>query len=656
MQKRLHTPEELTHSIPSYIHTEMPQQHAEFFSGLAYLPICTVDKLGRPWASILTTQSESEVSTGIKLLEPGVIKLSSHMSSDDPFFRALKHANEEVADTPLLFAGVGVDFSNRRRNKLAGKITSIDLSENGRVSLQLNSDEHLGNCPKYITIRDLSPQHRDPELAFDNFDSFEEPLSAEAKTLINQASTVFLATKHVPNSFDDNTDQADMGLNHRGGAPGFVRAYEEPTTPDIDNGLVKSYLVLPDFSGNRFYQSLGNIESSQLTGMAFPNFLTGDMLYVTGVAENLFDADAQALMPRVSLLTRVRITGAVLIRGALGLRLESDEQLSPYNPPVRYLRRELDKIGHANGSIIIESEHTRVKLVSVKKNTSRVSTFRFELVKPIDSPLPGGFGVLDFSELLSTGYSHMNEANPQAVNEDYIRTWTLSSAPQFDLQRHRFKPVNHIDITVKHQEKGLVSNFLHKNALALMGEHEPMIRLKGIGGNFSCFDFAKEGSAPVVPEKMLWLAGGVGITPFMSMWNALLTMGEAYFDSMNPVSIDILLVFIGRGDDVAILRHFLSDVGPATHSVKMKVIAYQSDGDRPQSDCAEIDSLKHDFPNANLTTYKRRMDITELSDLDGLFDLETFICGPEALMNSASKWLESQSKGRQRIHLESYVF
>ena len=63
-----------------------------------------------------------------------------------------------------------------------------------------------------------------------------------------------------------------MGVNHRGGAPGFVRVYEEN-----DGDAVTTYLVLPDHSGNRFYQSLGNIETDPQVGLVFHGFHHGPM-------------------------------------------------------------------------------------------------------------------------------------------------------------------------------------------------------------------------------------------------------------------------------------------------------------------------------------------------------------------------------------------
>ena len=104
-------------------------------------------------------------------------------------------------------------------------------------------------------------------------------------------------------------------------------------------------MVLPDFSGNRFYQSLGNVESDGVAGLLVADFTRGDLLQLTGTAENLYGADAAAVMPRVTLALRIRVTGAVLMQGGLNLEMASEEVMSPYNPPVRYLASEIKGMG-----------------------------------------------------------------------------------------------------------------------------------------------------------------------------------------------------------------------------------------------------------------------------------------------------------------------
>lgn len=98
-------------------------------------------------------------------------------------------------------------------------------------------------------------------------------------------------------------------------------------------------VVVPDYSGNRLMTSLGNIAVTPLAGLAFPDFASGDVLYLTGEAETLFDDEAEAIMPRMRRVTCVKVTGAVFIKGALPFRQDGVDP-SPYNLPVRYLATE----------------------------------------------------------------------------------------------------------------------------------------------------------------------------------------------------------------------------------------------------------------------------------------------------------------------------
>ena len=116
-------------------------------------------------------------------------------------------------------------------------------------------------------------------------------------------------------------------------------------------------------------------------------------------------------MPRVSLLTRIKLTGAVFVKNGLNLKLTSEEQFSPYNPLVKHSRQDLEQMGYA--IIALDSTATNTAtLVSTQALSDSIKTFNFKLSSPINVPLPGGFGVFDFSDILDVGYSHMNEANP----------------------------------------------------------------------------------------------------------------------------------------------------------------------------------------------------------------------------------------------------
>jgi hypothetical protein len=70
-------------------------------------------------------------------------------------------------------------------------------------------------------------------------------------------------------------------MSHRGGRPGFVRV-------DAD------VLTIPDFRGNRYFNTLGNMLAYPRAAMLFLDFTTGDLLHLQGAAEVSWDGEAEA--------------------------------------------------------------------------------------------------------------------------------------------------------------------------------------------------------------------------------------------------------------------------------------------------------------------------------------------------------------------------
>ena len=100
------------------------------------------------------------------------------------------------------------------------------------------------NCPKYINVRDLAPQSRiSPVILYQRPQLTEDDrLSDDAISLIHSADTVFIGTSYVASERNRDTFPSHLGMNQRGGRPGFVRVVPS------DGRTV----VLPDFSGKRF--------------------------------------------------------------------------------------------------------------------------------------------------------------------------------------------------------------------------------------------------------------------------------------------------------------------------------------------------------------------------------------------------------------------
>jgi ferredoxin-NADP reductase len=450
----------------------------------------------------------------------------------------------------------------------------------------------------------LEYHKRHSQIGVDHRNSDNVVLNQECRDIINQASTIFLATRHT-SSIPDNT--SDLGLNHRGGPPGFVRAYEE-------NG--NSYIVIPDFSGNRFYQSLGNIEGDKVAGVTFPCFSTGDMLYVTGIAENIYDDEAERVMPRVTLITRIKLTGHVWIKEALNLKLIGPEQYSPYNPPVRYLAAELEKMGKPT-----KPANTEAILVDIKKLTQHISRFTFELQEKTFFK-PGGFVIFDFSHLIQRTYRHMNNDNPQSVNDDYVRTWTISSSSPFDPETNNFQATNKLSCTIKHVPKGVMSSLLHSR---FVGQQPPLsIKFVGVGGDFTCFDIFNQ-----APEKLLFIAGGVGFTPFLAMFEAL---------TQTKQKVDIVILFACRGDEIHLLDDFISS--PIVSSVSV----FDSTG------------VNASIKSESLNIYNRRIQSSDLINVPDVINRPAYICGPGQFMTDTSLWLKEAGVKPNQIKKESFLF
>ena len=98
-----------------------------------------------------------------------------------------------------------------------------------------------------------------------------------------------------------------VDISHRGGRPGFVR---------VDGDV----LTIPDFSGNRYFNTLGNLAANPRAGLLFIDFERGDTLQLSGPTELVLEGPEVASFEGAERLWRVRARRAVRRPGALALR------------------------------------------------------------------------------------------------------------------------------------------------------------------------------------------------------------------------------------------------------------------------------------------------------------------------------------------------
>ena len=97
--------------------------------------------------------------------------------------------------------------------------------------------------------------------------------------------------------------QADV--SHRGGKPGFVRIGGD------------GVLTIPDFAGNLFFNTLGNILANGKAGLVFADFETGGLLQLTGDAEVILEAPELAAFEGAERLWRFTPRRIIRRPGAL---------------------------------------------------------------------------------------------------------------------------------------------------------------------------------------------------------------------------------------------------------------------------------------------------------------------------------------------------
>ena len=284
---------------PRVIRDFMPDQHRDFFEQLPFVVAGTVDKSGQPWASILAAP-------------PGFIRSpdAEHLTVQarplpaDPL-------NETLADGAPIGL-LGIEPHTRRRNRMNGIVHSAHAS-----GFAVEVSQSFGNCPKYIQARE--PMYADTPLAAKPVIHESPQLNEAARRMITLADTLFIATAYAPTYAGDGEQAGRAGgvdVSHRGGKPGFVRVEADGT------------LTMPDFFGNFFFNTLGNIAVNPRAGLLFVDFDNGDLLYLAVMATIIWDGPEVASFTGAQRLLRLKVQSMRLVENSLPLRW-GESELSP---------------------------------------------------------------------------------------------------------------------------------------------------------------------------------------------------------------------------------------------------------------------------------------------------------------------------------------
>lgn len=549
------------------------------------LAIGTLDPQDRPWTSLWGGKHGFSETLGGGIIGTRTLVDAAH----DPVVQALvgqAQKGEMVSGNEKMVAGLTIDLMERKRVKIFGRMIAGCVNEvkveveddhikpdgmpamQSQVQLITKIEQSLGNCPKYLNAYDIRPALVSPSLA-----SQGDILTEEAKAHVLNSDMFFLTTS-VPE---------DMDTNHRGGPPGFVRI------------LSDTEIVYPEYSGNRLYQSLGNLLVNPKIGITFPAYDTGDVLYITGIAEVIAGAEAAALLPGSNLAIKIKIGEARHVKEGLPLR-GTRKTPSPYNPLVRTLASE----GNLKGS----ATATRITARLVRKVSlgPTVSRFTFSVSEGVQYS-PGQWAAFDFSHDLDIGYSHMRDDDPRSLNDDFVRTFTISSSPDGDGVQNEF------DITIRNV--GVVTGYLFRqNERA--GFEVPLV---GIGGDFV---IEQDRDANKLTP---FIAGGVGITPLLGQIGRL---------DLRPERLRLL--WTTRRADVDLVLSVLETHPPLARCTKVFFTG--------STDTADFEAKAEQIESRGAKVKKRRLEKTDVHVQEaGSY----YLCAGGPLRTELLSWLEGKA-------------
>ncbi len=476
---------------------------------------------------------------------------------------------------------LGIELHSRRRNRMNGRVATL-----GETKVQLRVDQSFGNCPQYIQHRDITflrdPADSTPAQASRRFTQ----LDAEARRKIGSADVFFVASAVEAR---DNPTNEGVDVSHRGGRPGFVQ---------IDGNS----LIIPDFPGNNHFNTFGNFLLNPKAGLVFPDFETGTLLMLTGTTE-LLSKDAPEIrgFHGADRGWRFTLDHGLWLRDALPFRAKLGA-FSPHSLMADTWAERSARAKQEEG----RNAWRRFRVARVEQESAVIRSFYLE---PADAAplLP-----FEAGQFLTLRARSKTPPAGQAVAKVLSRSYTVSSAPGEPYYR----------ISVKREEQGEMSRLLHDQVTP--GD---VLEAKAPRGSFYI--------DPTETRPAVLLAGGVGVTPMISMANHVMREGlrTRY---LRPLTV------VHASRDSA--QRAFADAFRALQQATEGQIRYLS----ILSNAAEGEKPGEDYNGTGHITDDTLRQVLALDDYD------FFLCGPPPFMQGVYDSLRRLGVRDARIYAESF--
>ena len=377
-------------------------------------------------------------------------------------------------------------------------------------------------------------------------------------------------------------------------------------------------------------------------------------------------------MPRTTALTTVYVTGYILVEDALPVRQKPGTQVqrSPYSPPVRHLMEEMSSTFFVDDI----QETPKVTLTRIEMHSHDIAAFTFESPTHINI-VPGQAAILDLKSFVGTlPYQHMAPGNPASVNDDRIRTWTVSGSSKWAGWSYAnadttTSPLS-FTLTIRHKPGGAVTTALFTIARKLtesrpelLEDSRPLqlsVPIVSVAGDFTlperanaCFSGREAVSAPAV-RKWLWIAGGIGVTPFLAM---LAGMKQQKNDSESKEDVIILLSTREANVLLPLIVRALectADYLEEGHRGKLSIHVFS----RSPPSASSVTVESRTALAIEVTTHEGRLSKETMSALhmDDVRERQIYVCGPEAFEKTALAALKEMGVDSPDVKREGFAY
>ena len=437
------------------------------------LVVSSVDQKGLPWSSVLfgTPGFIKATNSGALLLDTSKMLINEH----DPLWRNILH-NAQVGI-------LAIELSTRRRFRVNGRIQNI--SKEGQCAdceaasltnqlFEITVQQAYPNCPKFIQRRNLKIEEHSylevlPKPLMGN------ELTPELIDVISQSDSFFVSSA----SLTKEKNEHNVDASHRGGFPGFIKV------------LSNSRLLIPDYQGNSMFNTLGNIHVYPKAGIIIVDFDNSRVLQLSGNANILWDqqddTNHSSGTKRFWELSVEKWQETKIPKGVNW----NFQDYSPHNP--RELKvKELEVKGEIK-SAIDANGRMALRVSQVTKKTKRINVYQLQAQEGTVLPAFEAGAHLPIEVTLDNG-------------KNVMRHYSILSSSQ----ENRF-----YEIAIQNEEQGRGgSKALHQQ-----------LRLSRV---VNVLPPKNEFSLTPNNQHVVLIAGGIGITPILSMLRELVDKNASF--------------------------------------------------------------------------------------------------------------------------------